>query len=249
MNKVNGMIDLSGIEKDIPWLSIFRTVAFIGDSMSSGEIVSRDSNGNNQYNDYFEYSWGQFMARKFGFVGYNFSRGGMTCREFLADFGDRNRCFAPERAAQAYFVALGINDVNRGVQVGTWADRENFETFSGQLTALIARYRKIQPRAVFFLVTMPRGDDSKELREKKAAHRALLHEISAREKNIYVIDLFEYAPEHDEAFKRRHYMNGHLTAAGYLLTAEQISRLANQIIYERMEEFRMSGFIGTDLTE
>ena len=242
------MKNLKDIEKDVPWLSIFRTVAFIGDSMASGEVVSRDENGSPQFNDFYEYSWGQFMARKFGFTAYNFSRGGMTCKEYLESFADRNRCFAPEKAAQAYFIALGLNDVNRGVKVGTAADSDDLDTLAGQYTKIIARYRAIQPRAVFFLVTMPRAySDSADLRRKKEEHRAFLHEISSREKNLYVIDLFEYAPEHDETFMRRHYLNGHLTVAGYLLTAEQISRLANDIICQRIEEFRESGFIGTNL--
>ena len=38
--------------------SIFRTIGFIGDSLSSGEFESRDEEGNVGYHDMYEYSWG-----------------------------------------------------------------------------------------------------------------------------------------------------------------------------------------------
>ena len=38
---------------------IFRTIACIGDSLSSGEFESLNNDGQRGYHDYFEYSWGQ----------------------------------------------------------------------------------------------------------------------------------------------------------------------------------------------
>ena len=46
--------------------AIFRTMAFIGDSLSSGEFESRGEDHSKGYHDYFEYSWGQYIARKNG---------------------------------------------------------------------------------------------------------------------------------------------------------------------------------------
>ena len=59
---------------------VFRTIACIGDSLSSGEFESLNNDGQRGYHDYFEYSWGQYMARDIGCTAYNFSRGGMTAR-------------------------------------------------------------------------------------------------------------------------------------------------------------------------
>ena len=56
---------------------IFRKIACIGDSLSSGEFESM-KDGVKGYHDYFESSWGQFLARDAGCSVYNFSRGGMT---------------------------------------------------------------------------------------------------------------------------------------------------------------------------
>ena len=46
--------------------AIFRTIGFVGDSMSSGEFESRNDKGEPGYHDMFEYSWGQFIARQTG---------------------------------------------------------------------------------------------------------------------------------------------------------------------------------------
>ena len=56
---------------------IFRTIACIGDSLSSGEFESLDEDGKG-WHDYFEYSWVQYMAHNIGATVHNFSRGGMT---------------------------------------------------------------------------------------------------------------------------------------------------------------------------
>ena len=46
------------------YTSIFRTMAFIGDSLSSGEFETLDSNGDRGFHDLYAYSWGQYIARK-----------------------------------------------------------------------------------------------------------------------------------------------------------------------------------------
>ena len=53
--------------------SVFRTVGFIGDSLSSGEFETVNREGKRGYHDLYEYSWGQYIARKNSLIGYNFS--------------------------------------------------------------------------------------------------------------------------------------------------------------------------------
>ena len=43
---------------------IFRTIGCIGDSLSSGELESLSDENIVGWHDYYEYSWGQFIARK-----------------------------------------------------------------------------------------------------------------------------------------------------------------------------------------
>ena len=74
---------LDVLKPDGGFTGIFRTMGFIGDSLSSGEFESTNPDGSNGYHDMFEYSWGQYIARAAGLKAYNFSRGGMTAKEYL----------------------------------------------------------------------------------------------------------------------------------------------------------------------
>ena len=160
--------------------SIFRTIGCIGDSLSSGELESFEM-GHKNYHDYYEYSWGQFIARDAGCKVYNFSRGGMSAREYLEGFADEKDFFNPDYRCQAYIMALGVNDVTgilgNSYELGTVDDINiqnyalNKPTFAGWYGAIISKYKEIQPHAKFFLMTMPKGDEDKnrdELYDKHA---------------------------------------------------------------------------------
>ena len=67
---------------------ILRSIGCIGDSLSSGEFETYDDDGKKVYLDRYEYSWGQFIARAAGVKVHNFSRGGMTAKEYLDSFAE-----------------------------------------------------------------------------------------------------------------------------------------------------------------
>lgn len=85
--------------------SVFRKIAFVGDSLSSGEFETRDENGKAGYHDLYEYSWGQYIARKNGLLAYNFSRGGMTAKEYIETFAEQKGFWDKDKACQAYVIA------------------------------------------------------------------------------------------------------------------------------------------------
>lgn len=241
------------IRDDGGYTAIFRTIACIGDSLSSGEFEAANQDGTSSYHDMFDYSWGQFLARMCGSRVYNMSRGGMSAREYMESFADSNRFWDAKYAAQAYIIALGCNDLfNFKQPVGTLADvnfadpkQNNTAVFAGNYAAIIQRLKKIQPRAKFFLVTMPRETDENE--ELKKEHSRLLYGLAEKFDNTYVIDLHRYAPVYDEAFKKDFYLRGHLNPMGYLLTAKMIASYIDFIIRHHMDDFKEVGFIGTSL--
>lgn len=244
---------LDRLSNDGGFVGIFRTVACIGDSLASGEFeVMSTLDGSKMYLDRYDYSWGQYMAREAGLTVYNFSRGGMTAKHYITSFANENGFWKPELAANAYVIALGVNDLlNRGWEIGTVKDicledyRKNAETFAGQFAYIIQRYKEIQPDARFFLVTMPKAQHGNDERNSKAdAHAALLHEIAKLFDNTYVIDLREYGPEYDADFRRKFYLNGHLNPAGYLLTAKMITSYIDYIIRHNLEDFKHVGLMG-----
>ena len=233
--------------------SIFRTIGFIGDSLSSGEFETRDAEGRPGYHDLYEYSWGQYIARKNGLKAYNFSRGGMTAREYLQSFAESRDFWNPDKACQAYVIALGVNDLyNQKQEVGSLADvdpkdwRKNGDTFIGNYAAIVSRYKEISPDAKFFFVTFPKDD----LWVNPAAPQGLCDSVYALADhfdNAYVIDLYRYAPAYDQKFREQFNLYGHSNASGYILVAQMIDSYIDYIVRHNPKDFHNVPFINTDI--
>lgn len=233
---------------------IFRTIACIGDSLSSGEFESLNNDGQKGYHDYFEYSWGQYMARDIGCTAYNFSRGGMTAKEYCDSFAAAAGFWNVRLAAQAYIIALGVNDMNQielypdgfgDISHVDFEDEENNKkSFVGYYCKIIQKVRKIQPQSKVFVMTMPR-ESKDDVNEKYDMHADFLRSLPNYFKNLYVLDFRKYAPYYDEAFRDRYFMSGHLNPAGYLLTARMVESYIDYIIRSDYKNFAQVGFIGT----
>ena len=250
---------LDHLLEDGGFASIFRTFACIGDSLSSGEFERKAEDGTRSYHDFFEYSWGQYMARAMGSTCYNFSRGGMTAREFCQTFGKANGCFDPAKRAQAYIIAMGVNDVSRirkgEMEFGSIEDidlenrENNKDTFVGYYAKIIQIYKEISPDAVFFLMTMPYGagleaDDRKPLND---LHRETLAKLCEIFDNTYLLDFRTYAPVYDEEFRERFFLLGHMNPMGYILTAKMAISYIDYIVRHNMTNpiFKGAGFIAS----
>lgn len=237
---------LDNIVFDGGYARVFRTIGCIGDSLSSGEYESRDEDGKVGYHDFYEYSWGQYMARNAGIKAFNFSRGGMTAKWFMDSYGDECGVWTAEKKCQAYIIALGVNDLKE-IEIGSTADidledyKNNKPTFAGYYAQIISRLKTIQPDAKFFLVTMPKGD-----REEVEPHAALLRDIAKIFENTYVIELNKYSPDYSNSeFRKSFFCGGHMNAAGYILTAQMITSYIDYIVRHNFRDFSQVGFIGT----
>ena len=232
---------------------IFRRIACIGDSLSSGEFQLKKRDGSFDYYDMYEYSWGQHIARMTGSTVYNFSKGGMTAREYCEGYAEFNSFWNPEKACQAYIIALGCNDQRKPEEIGTLADidftdyRNNQKTFVGCYGKIIQRIKEIQPRAKFFLVTMPREKKNEEGSAKSVICKRI-REMADHFDNTYVIDLYQYAPIYDAEFKEAFFMEGHMNPQGYVLTADMIASYIDYIIRNHPTHFEEIAFIGTSTT-
>jgi lysophospholipase L1-like esterase len=242
---------LDRIVTDGGFCAIFRTIACIGDSLSSGEFESKKADGTKGYHDYYEYSWGQFIGRSCGSKVYNFSRGGMTSKWYVDSFAKENGFWDEDKLCQAYIIALGVNDLlGLKMEVGSTADinkedyTKNAETFAGYYASIIQRIKSMQPRAKFFLVSMPRSGNEED--EKAKAQRDLLESLTEYFDRTYLIDLYTYAPVYDQDFRAKYFL-GHMTPTGYVLTARMIESYIDYIIRKNPKDFNQVGFIGTDL--
>lgn len=242
---------LDNIVTDGGYCTIFRTIGCIGDSLSSGEMESLKEDGTKGYHDYFEYSWGQFIARDAGCEVLNFSRGGMTAKEYCEGFAEGNDFWNPKKACQAYIIALGVNDISaNGKDLGSLSDvdkqdwRNNKKTFVGYYAQIIQHLKEIQPKAKFFLMTLP-DSGRNERKEAEDLHQKLMYDLAEMFDYTYVLDFRKYAPVYDDNFKKKFYLGGHLNAAGYRLTAKMTESYIDYIIRHNMEDFAQVAFIGT----
>lgn len=251
--KKENELPLDNMVEDGGFAKIFRTIGCIGDSLSSGEFEALNENNEKTYHDFYEYSWGQYLARQLGSKVYNFSRGGMTGVEYVQSFADSMRYWDPKYACQAYIIALGVNDlINERSPLGTLEDicledytKNNLSTFMGSYAYIISRLQEMQPRAKFFLMSMPKEHDLKD--SVRQQHRDLLITFSKMFKNTYVMDLFEYGPVYDEKFKEYFYMGHHLNPMGYVLTGKMVASYLDYIIRHNYQDFKEVGYIGTNL--
>lgn len=251
--KQDGEKPLDNIVANGGFCAAFRTIGCIGDSLSSGELESLEF-GEPGWHDYFEYSWGQFIARDAGCEVRNFSRGGMTAKEYICSFAKEKGFLNPDLRCQAYIIALGVNDiygVSRGeLELGSADDintenyAENKPTFAGYYGAIISKYKEIQPHARFFLMTAPRQNREDNIEELFDRHAELLHEMAKLFSNCYVLDFRKYAPVYDEEFRRNFFLNGHMNVQGYRLTALMTESYIDYLMRTYPEDFRQIGFIG-----
>ena len=241
------------------YTSIFHTIGFVGDSLSSGEFETRDAEGNAGYHDMYWYSWGQYIARKNGITAYNFSKGGMSADCYVQHFGDMEGKWTPglwdpKNACQAYVIALGVNDLHNMHQpLGSIEDihpedwTKNAPTFLGYYGAIISRYKQISPDAKFFLVTFPNDELLENNKEVGMKAIESLYALAKLFKNCYVIDLYQYGPVYDQKFRDNFYLFGHMSPAGYILTAQLIDSYIDYIIRHNPDDFKNIGFANTGI--
>ncbi len=232
--------------------AVFRKIAFIGDSLSSGEFETVDANGNRGYHDLYEYSWGQYIARSNGLTAYNFSRGGMTAKWYLDSFADEQDLWNKDKACQAYVIALGVNDIcNANMKIGDeqdicatdFADERPFISYYAEI---VRRYKQISPDAKFFFVTMPQDTVWRD-QSKVEGMRDALYALAKHFDNSYVIDLYAYGPVYDEEFRKKYFLHGHMNPMGYIFTAKLIDSYIDYIIRTNPSDFNNVAFIGTNI--
>lgn len=252
---MNNYNPLQNLISDGGLTAIFRTLGCIGDSLASGEHESLDENGKVGYNDYYEYSWGQFIARKCGLTAYNFSRGGLKAKTFFV-LDEERKWLTKENACQGYIIALGVNDSSYMDETysegfGSIEDvdfndyHNNKDSFVGWYCRIIQKVREIEPKARIFVVTMPQieGLDEKRATNRKKHHEFLLS-LNKYFEFIYVIDLYEHDEIHNKEYSKKYNCGGHLSAIGYYHIAEQFWTYIDYIIRNNIDDFKQVGFIG-----
>ena len=228
--------------------TIFKTISVIGDSFASGTL--EDCQPIKTFTQEIkDYSWPQFLARTTGNTVHNFTKSGLTAKDYCSHIATNFDFWKSEYTSDAYYIALGYNDLfiygheigNVSTDVDVLDYTNNEQTFAGCLGQIISKYKELNNNAVFFLVTMPVETTDEYRATLKAEHSKVLYDLADAFTNTYIIDLYKYAPKFDENFTENYFVGGHLSTSGYLLTSKLITSYTDYIIRHNTDAFRNLG--------
>lgn len=225
-------------------LDLFLHVGCIGDSLASGESYWNDG-GTTQGQDFYQYSWGQFLARKTGNTYYNWSRGGLTTKSWLAS-EYATECFDGNHKCEAYIIGLVQNDHNQELTIGTSSDidltdyNNNADTVYGNYGKIIQKIKEIQPQAKIFVIADPNPYVERD------GYNAPVRDMPNIFDNIYLLDFYTYG----EKFYKNPVIvaqmrASHYNAYGYKLYSMMIANYINWVITTNYTEFTQVELIGT----
>lgn len=237
-NPLDVLTDYTGM------LDLFLHVGCIGDSLASGESYWNDG-GTVQGQDFYQYSWGQFLARKTGNTYYNWSKGGLMAKTWL-ESEYATECFDGNHKCEAYIIGLGQNDRNHSVTIGTSSDidltdyHNNADTFYGNYGKIIQKIKEIQPQAKIFVITDPNPYVNRD------GYNVPIADMPNIFDNVYLIDMYRYGSKYYNNEIIMAQMRGsHYNAYGYKLFSMMIANYINWIITNNYAEFRAVELIGT----
>lgn len=248
-----GVNPLEKIIKDGGMYNIFKTSGVVGDSLSSGCMEYRDTDGKAVGIDMYEYSWIQRIGKITGNTCYNFSAGGLTTRKFFTTSNDKVRSIMDEdKKCQAYHIALGVNDVaDTTLNVGSRSDINlsnkslNADTFYGNYAKIIQTIKEIQPNAKIFVHTMHNFPQMTKWGARFTDFNNAIKDMVNIFDNCYLLDFFAFDELHDEEFQKKYYNGFHDNALGYQRKAHLVISYVDWIVNNNYEQFREIPFIGT----
>ncbi|WP_283593182.1 GDSL-type esterase/lipase family protein [Limosilactobacillus galli] len=210
----------------LPTLSLFQKVGVVGDSYASGELAF-----DGKYVDHYEISWLQILARKDGFTGTNFSKGGMSTRTWLTN----PKCLPLMQSSDAqdfYILALGINDEALGVSyIGSEADIDTgSDTFYGNYGKIIKAIQTKAPQAKLVIATIA---DSSDIATK-------FNEAITTIANHFTIPVIVQLddPLFNSSFYKDNMVGGHPTGPVYASMAEAFERLIGQSMIDHLDYYK-----------
>lgn len=217
---------------DIASVNMFENIAAIGDSYTAAST----KNSSGTWRDYRNLSWIATMGKRSGTAWKNYGHGGTTTNTYqdTTEF----RSALTDNASGIYFFALGQNDANQGMIIGSDSDIHdedytlNPDTFYGNYGKIIQQIKDHAPNAKLVMIknwiSGSVYDDYNDAIEGIAEHY-----------QIPVIDPFD-----DYYFTSAVYsgsMNsGHPTAMGYSSMGLAMERLFSKCVSDNVSYFKYS---------
>lgn len=236
---------------------IFSRIAFIGDSLMSGEIWK--SMNPAIFQDCYVHSYGQMMCAVNGVQGDNYSHGGETTFGWFGryvtsqpptpcDFSnfDKTPHIIANSQYDTYIICLGTNEANAGYAVGDLSTdvdlndyNNNADTFAGSLCKIVQYLKGHSPNAAIFLCTMP----SLLSKMEKGGYNTIVRNAVGLFDNCYLID-FHNTIDNDYIIKsllQKYVYNGHFTTLGYQIMSDILMQQLGEIAI--MNDFSSFGLV------
>jgi len=228
---------LTTLIEDGGFASIFRTVSVIGDGFS----VGAKTNGMEIVPNY-DSSWGKLLSQKIGAELNVMGKIGLTVSDFVNLYGVEQGYFTSTYSSDAYFIALGYEDlINSTTTIGTADDvdasnyQNNADTFAGNMGKLISKIKSLNGSAQIYLITMPKTSaDTTDTLTIKTAHSDLLSKIALKFINVSVIDLNTYADFSDTEFTQNNFDGTYFNDGGNAYFAKLILSYTDNLIRKNM---------------
>ena len=213
------------------YAEMFHRVGVIGDSLSSGEIAYQ-SGGSTVYIDKYEHSWLSNMCRNCGTEAEHYSKGGMMAKTWLQDQGGMKTKFDNDEVCNAYFIALGTNEIGHGETLGNITDASGADSFVGYMKQIIEYVHTKAANAVIFLVsTYAAGSTS-------ATWSDMIEQIAGLYGYCYYVDFIGNTDLYTTS-SSPYTSLGHFTTPAYAAVGKTINKLVNEIVYNNYSDFML----------
>lgn len=232
VNSLYNKLFTSVENSNIASVNMFRSIAAIGDSYTAGSTC----NSTGSWADYRSLSWIATMGKRTGTDWKNYGHGGATTRSYLTT--SEFTASLSDPASDLYFFALGQNDGNQSLPIGSVSDIHdddytlNADTFYGNYGKIIQQIKNHAPNAKLVMVTnFVKGNTW-------TAYDDAIREIAVH----YAIPVIE--PFNDYFFNSNLYLNyknnGHPTAMGYSAMGLSMERLFSDCVNKNPAYFKYS---------
>ena len=207
---------------DINYIGLFHRIGGIGDSLMSGEIAYYDeTEGKGKYIDRYESSWLSNICRRNGLEKVHYSQGGMTVKAWLN--GNQKTTFEADKVCNAYFIALGTNDLSQDYPIGNINDVSGTNSFIDVVKAHA-------PNCCIFLMSLYNTGNQN-------AYSSIISQIANLYDNCYYVDFINNTEIYTTTGGE--YSNyGHFTTLGYMIVSYTIEHLVNKIVKENLNDFK-----------
>ena len=201
--------------------AVFEKVCCIGDSYTAGYIYNTSGTAvvNNQY------SWVEHIKNATGREYVNCGFSGATTKNWLTNADGLAKAQLPENKAQAYIVALQINDAATELAVGTVSDiGTSAQTYCGCTSKIIDEIFTINNAAHIFFLTQPKNYTGEHTPYRRAELDVIdwYQSNGTHQNQVHLIDLLDYWKLFQNPGCYDSTANGHYTGVGWEYAAEII---------------------------